>query len=58
MTVFVLIFCAALHGGGYAENSVAFSSAAACERARAALKGEFDWARCEPASVQWPGRDH
>jgi hypothetical protein len=56
--IFVLIFCASLHGGGCAENTVAFDSAKACEAARAALKGEFEWARCEPASVQWGGRDH
>jgi hypothetical protein len=58
-TVFyVLTICATLLTGGCAENAVAFDSIKACEAARAALKGEFEWARCEPASVQWGGRDH
>jgi hypothetical protein len=42
--MFVLIFCASLHGGGCAENSLAFDSAKTCE-AKAPSGAPAEWQR-------------
>jgi hypothetical protein len=45
--IYILTICAHLLSEGCARNTFAFPTAAACERARAVLRGEFDFARCE-----------